>query len=76
MLKHQSKYRNYKLNTEIINSIVSKTSTGRIMFSSKCAVCNNKKFRFVKEQESCGLSNKLEIKTPLSKIPLVGDILF
>ena len=37
---------------------------------SKCPVCGIKKSRFVKEQEAKGLLSNLEIKTPLSKIPL------
>ena len=43
---------------------------------SKCAVCNNKKSRFIKEQEASGLLSTLGINTPLSKIPLVGPLLF
>ena len=42
---------------------------------SKCPVCENKKSRFVKEQEEKGLLSNLVIKTPLSKIPLL-NILF
>ena len=43
---------------------------------SKCAVCGIKKSRFVKEQEANGLLHSLGLKTPLNKIPLLGDILF
>ena len=39
---------------------------------SKCAICNNKKSRFIKEQEARGLLNNLGIRTPLSKIPLLN----
>ena len=46
------------------------------MVLSKGAICNSKKSRFVKEQEVSGALNKLGIKTTLSKIPLLGDILF
>ena len=35
-----------------------------------------KKSRFSKEQEAKGLWSHLGIKTPLNKIPLLGDILF
>ena len=42
---------------------------------SKCSVCEIKKSRFVKKQETKGLLRKLEIKTPLSKIPLL-NVLF
>ena len=43
---------------------------------SKRGVCGTKKSRFVKEQEVKGLFSNLGIKTPLNKIPLMGDILF
>ena len=42
----------------------------------KCAVCGIKKSRFEKEQEGKDLLSNLRIKTPLNKIPLLGDILF
>ena len=42
---------------------------------SKCAVCGIKKSRFVKEPETKGLLSSLGLKTPLSKVPLPGDIL-
>ena len=42
---------------------------------SKCAICNNKKSRFIKEQEARGLLSNLGIRTPLSKIPLL-NVLF
>ena len=42
---------------------------------SKCSVCNIKKPRFIKELEAIGLVSSLEIKTPFSKIPLVGFLL-
>ena len=46
------------------------------MILSKCAICTNKKSKFIKKQEAGGLLSKLGIKTPLSKIPVLGDILF
>ena len=46
------------------------------MLSSKCAVCGNKKSRFLKEQEAKGFLSNLGIKTPLNKILLLGDLLF
>ena len=45
-------------------------------FIKKCAVCNSKKSKFIKQQEAIGLLSSLGIKTPLSKIPLVGLYLF
>ena len=46
------------------------------MLLSKCAVCDSKKSNFFKEQETTKLLSSLEIKIPLSKIPLVGPFLF
>ena len=46
------------------------------MLLSKCAICDSKKSKFIKNQEAKGLLSKLGIKTPLNKIPLLGDILF
>ena len=63
-------------NTENINPKVSKTSTGRAMVLSKCAKCGSKKSRFIKIQEAKGLLNNLGVRTPLSKVPILGDILF
>ena len=46
------------------------------MMLSKCAIWGNKKSKFVKEQQAKGLLGNLGIRTPLNKIPLLGDILF
>ena len=62
-------------NTENINSRVSKTSNGRTMVLSKCAICGSKKSRFIKNQETKGLLSNLGIKTPLSKVPILGGFL-
>ena len=48
----------------------------RIMLLSKCAVYDSKKSKFIKQQEASGLLSSLGIKTPLSKIPLLGPVLF
>ena len=63
-------------NTENINPRVSKTSNGRTMVLSKCAICGSKKSRFIKNQEAKGLSSNLGVKKPLIKVPIMGDILF
>ena len=52
------------------------TKNGRTMLSSKCAVCGSKNSRFMKEQEAKRILSGLGLKTPLSKIPLLVDILF
>ena len=63
-------------NTENINPRVSKTSNGRTMVLSKCAICGSKKLRFIKNQEAKGLLSNLVVRTPLSKVPIWGNILF
>ena len=61
-------------NTESKNPNVPRSKNGRIMLLSKCAVCDSTKF--TKQQEAVGLLSSLGIKTPLSKIHLVGPLLF
>ena len=63
-------------NTENINPRVSKTSNGKTMLLSKCAICDYKKSRFIKNQEAKGLLSNFGVRTPLSKVPILGDILF
>ena len=63
-------------NTENIDPEVSSTGNGKVMILSKCAICGSKNSRFIKNQEAKGLLSKLGIKTPLSKVPILGDILF
>ena len=62
--------------TEYLDSKISITKNGTIIMLSKCALCEIKKTRFVKEQEAEGLLSNFGIKTPLNKIPLLGDIFF
>ena len=62
--------------TRNINPQVSSTSDGKLMILSKCAICGSKKSKFIKKQEASGLLSKLGIKTPLSKMPILGDVLF
>ena len=66
----------YRKNTESKNPKVVKAKNGRIMLLSKCEVCDSKKSKFAKEQETSGLLNSLGMKKPLRKIPLVGPLLF
>ena len=65
-----------KKDTENINPKISNTSNGRTMILSKCAICGSKKSRFIKDQETKGLLNNLGVRTPLSKVSVLGDILF
>ena len=62
-----------KKNTENINPKVSKTANGKTMMLLKCAICGSKKSKFIKEQQAKGLLMNLGIRTPLNKIPLLGD---
>ena len=62
--------------TENINPKVSETSNNRTMVLSKCSKYGSKKSRFIKNQEVKGLLSNLGIRTPLSIVPVLGDILF
>ena len=68
---HMYKIESYCLkcrkNTENMDPKVSASSNGRVMILSKCAIYGSKKYRFIKNQEAKGL---------LSKLPILGDILF
>ena len=46
------------------------------MLLSKCTICGSKKSIFIKNQEIKGLLSNLGVRTPLSKVPILGDILF
>ena len=46
------------------------------MLLPKRVVCNSKKLKFLKEQDGRGLLSCLEVRTPLSQIPLLGPLLF
>ena len=65
-----------KKNAESIDPKVSKTANSKMMILSKCAICGSKKSKFIKEQQAKGLLSNLGIRTPLNKIPILGDILF
>ena len=61
--------------TKNINPQVSSTSNGKLMILSKCEICASKKSKFINKQEANRILSSLGIKTPLSKIPLLGDVL-
>ena len=46
------------------------------MVLSKCAICGSKKSRLIKNQEAKGLLRNLGVRAPLSKLPILSDILF
>ena len=62
--------------TKNINPRVSNTSSGKAMILSKCATCCSKKSRFINSQEAKGLLSSLGLRTPLTKVPILGDIFF
>ena len=52
------------------------TKNGIIMLLSECAKSDSKKLKFIKQQEASGVLSSLGIKTSLSKLPLMGPLLF
>ena len=64
-----------KKNTESINPRVLKTSNGKTIILSKCAICDSKISKFIKKQEASGILS-VGIRTPLSTIPVLGNTLF
>ena len=66
----------YGENTKSISPLVSKAIHAETIILSKCSVCNTKKARFVKKQETKRLLSNLGITTLLSKIPILRYILF
>ena len=67
---------NCRKNRECKNPKGIMTKNKRIMVLSKCAVCDSKKWKFIKDQEAGWLLSSLGIKTTLSKTPSVGSFLF
>ena len=63
-------------NTKSIDPKVSKTTNDKAMILSTCAIYGSKKSKLIKEQEAKGLLSNLGLRTPLNKIPVLGDILF
>ena len=63
-------------NNENIKPRVSKTSNGRTMLLSKCAISDSKKSRFIKSQEAKRLLSNLGVRAPLKEVPILADILF
>ena len=65
-----------KKDSENLDSKIFKTENNRLIMQLKSSNCENKKSRFIKEQEAKGLLSNLGIKTPLNKTPKLGNILF
>ena len=62
-------------NAESKNPKVARTKAGRIMLLWQCVMCESKKSNLSKSKRLV-VRNSLGIKTPWSKIPLVGSLLF
>ena len=52
-----------------------KTTSGKTMISS-CAICGSKISKFIKKQEESRILSNLGLQTSLSKVSLLGDVLF
>ena len=76
MYKIESQCLKCRKYTENIDPKVSSTINNRVMILSKCAICGSKESKFIKHEKAKGLLSKLGIKTPLSKITTLGNILF
>ena len=61
-------------NTDSKNPKVDKIKKARSMVSSKYALFDSNKSRFIKEQEVSELSKILGLKISLSNSPILGDI--
>ena len=61
--------------TKSINPKIVRNKHNRLMIQSNCAVCGNKKSRLIKGHHAMGLLSNLEIRTPLSQVPLL-NVLF
>ena len=66
---------NCEKNADSKNPKIARTKIGRITLLSKCAVCDSKKSRFIKDQKASRLLSSLGIRTPLIQITLVGPLL-
>ena len=65
-----------KKNAEDKDVKIIKTKNGRVILSSKCVVYSKKKSRFVKQQKTSGILSSVGIRKLLSKIPVLGDMIF
>ena len=65
----QKKYRKYK-------SKSFENENGKTMVLSKCPIYGIKKSRLNKKERPIGILSSLGLKTPLSKVPLLGEIFF
>ena len=54
---------------------ISKAINGGVMILSKCPICGDKKSKFIIKQEAKELLNNLVVRTLLSRIPILRDVL-
>ena len=66
----------YRKDTEKINQKVSKTSNDKVMILQNVPYSVIKDQDLSKKQEASGTFSTLGLKTPLSKIPLLGGFCF
>ena len=66
----------YRKTTESKNPKVARTKNRRIMLLSKCSLCDSTQLKFIEQQEVSEILSSLGIKTPLTKIPLLGSLLY
>ena len=64
-----------RTNTKNINPRVSKSTNHKAMILSECAICGSKKSKFIKKQEGSRILSNLGLKTSLSKVSLLGDVM-
>ena len=53
-----------------------KSKNGRVKLSSKFVACGSKTSIFIEEQEASEMLSSVAIRTPLIKIPVLGEIFF
>ena len=58
------------------NSNIRKIKQNKLILLSNCAICGEKKLKFIENQEASGLLSQLRIRIPFRNIPLIDNILF
>ena len=68
------KTKDFKYSSKIINCLLKKVMVVSVENKNLCTIV--RKSRFTDKQEASGILSSLELKTPVTKIPVLGDILF
>ena len=58
------------------NSNIRKTKQNKLILLSNCAICGEKKLKFIENQEASRLLSQSRTRIPLRSISLIGNILF